>query len=377
MIIHRSLVKEVLRISLVVTVIVVSIFLVLRVMGFLSQAARGIIPVDAVLILVMLKMVAYLDVMLPLMFYIAILMVMGRWYKEHEMAILSSAGLSLLDLLKPLLFLVLIVASLVATFSFWVTPLSLAKGYKIENDYRQRNDITGVIPGVFVESKTGNAVYFVEKYNKKEGIYEGVFLYKNSFNREGVVVADRAIQVLDQETGDEFLVLLDGSRYEGEPGTPEYRVIDFERYALRIETKQKPLSILPVRARTNVEISSSDNPRMRGEWYWRIAKVFLVPILAIFALALSYVDSRGGKSGGIIIAFVVYFVYSNVLNYTVALVQKGQMQSPILIWLTHVAFALLAMFFLYRRNQNLSLFPNIFAMRRKRAKRRFVATEQS
>ena len=166
MIIHRSLIKEVLRTALVVTVIVISIFLILRVMGFLSQAAEGIIPVESVLILVSLKMIAYLDVMLPLMFYIAILVVMGRWYKEHEMAILSSSGMSVVDLMKPLTVLIIIVGGLVATFSFWLTPLALKKGYEIENEYRQRNDITGVVPGVFVESKTGQAVYFVEKYNK-------------------------------------------------------------------------------------------------------------------------------------------------------------------------------------------------------------------
>ena len=357
MIIHRSLIKEVLRTSIMVTVIVISIFLILRVMGFLSQAAEGLIPVESVLILVSLKMVAYLDIMLPLMFYIAILMVMGRWYKEHEMAILSSVGMSIVDLLKPIGILIFIVGGLVATFSFWLTPLALKKGYEIENEYRQRNDITGVIPGVFVESKTGQAVYFVEKYNKKEGFYENIFLYKTSYDKEGVVVADRATQILDEETGDEFLVLLDGSRYEGQPGTPEYRVIDFERYALRIESKQKPLSSIPIRARGNAELSSSDNPAMKGEWYWRVAKVFLVPILAVFALALSYVNSRGGKSGGMVIAFVIYFIYSNLLNYSVAVVQKGQIKTPILIWLVHTTFALLSIYFLYRRNQNLPLFP--------------------
>jgi len=212
---------------------------------------------------------------------------------------------------------------------------------------------------VFIESKTGQAVYFVESYNKEEGRYENVFLYKNAFDKEGVVVAEKATQVLDEETGDEFLVLLDGSRYEGEPGTPEYRVIDFERYALRIETKQKPLTSLPIRARPNKEVSSSDNPRMKGEWYWRIAKMFVVPILAIFALALSYVNSRSGKSSGMLIAFLVYFVYSNLLNYAVAAVQRGQVQGPFLIWLVHVIFALLAMFLLYRRNENLPLIPNI------------------
>ena len=357
MIIHRSLIKEILRTALVVTVIVISIFLILRVMGFLSQAAEGIIPVESVLILVSLKMVAYLDVMLPLMFYIAILVVMGRWYKEHEMAILSSAGMSVVDLLKPLGILIFIVGGMVATFSFWLTPLALKKGYEIENEYRQRNDITGVVPGVFVESKTGQAVYFVEKFNKEDQQYENVFLYKNSFEKEGVVVADRATQILDEETGDEFLVLLNGSRYEGLPGTPEYRVVDFERYALRIETKQKPLTRLPIRARGNAELASSDNPRMKGEWYWRVAKVFLVPILAVFALALSYVNSRSGKSSGMIVAFVIYFVYSNLLSYSVAVVQKGQLNSPIMIWFVHMIFALLAIYFLYRRNLNLPLFP--------------------
>ena len=363
MIIFRSLIKEVLRTSLVVTVIVVSIFLILRVMGYLSQAAEGIIPVESVLILVSLKMVAYLDIMMPLMFYIAILMVMGRWYKEHEMAILSSAGMSIVDLIKPLSILIMIVGGLVAIFSFWLTPMALKKGYEIENEYRQRNDITGVVPGVFVESKTGQAVYFVEKYNKEEQIYEDVFLYKTSFEKEGVVVANRATQVLDEETGDEFLVLLDGSRYEGVPGTSEYRVIDFERYALRIETKQKPLTALPIRARSNMEVATSDNPAMKGEWYWRVAKVFLVPVLAVFALALSYVNSRNGKSGGMIIAFIIYFVYSNFLNYAVAIVQKGQMNSPFLIWFIHASFALLAIYFLYRRNQNLPFYPRRLSFR--------------
>jgi len=257
------------------------------------------------------------------MFYIAILVVMGRWYKEHEMAILSSAGMSVVDLLKPLGLLIFIVGGLVAAFSFWLTPLALKKGYEIENEYRQRNDITGVVPGVFIESKTGQAVYFVEKYNKEEQQYENVFLYKNSFEKEGVVVANRATQILDEKTGDQFLVLLNGSRYEGQPGTPEYRVIDFEQ----------------------------------GEWYWRVAKVFLVPILAVFALALSYVNSRSGKSSGMIVAFVIYFLYSNLLNYAVAVVQKGQLKSPVMIWFIHMMFALLSIYFLYRRNQNLPLFP--------------------
>lgn len=358
MIISRSLIQEVLRTAVVVTVIVISIFLILRIMGFLSQAAEGIIPVDAILQLVFLKMIAYLDVMIPLMFYIALIMVLGRWYKDNEMAVLASAGVSLFDLLKPICVLAALMTGLVALFSFFLTPLALQKGYEIENDYRQSSEISGVVPGIFVESKTGQAVYFVEKYNKKEDYYENVFVYKNAFDREGVVVSNQAYQVIDSKTGDEFLILKNGTRYEGTPGTAEYRVIDYEVYALRIESKKKPLSVLPIRARGNEEVRYSEDPRLRGEWYWRIAKVMLVPVLAIFGLALSFVDSRRGKSPGIIIAFLVYFIYSNLFTYSVALVKKGQVNSGAAIWAVHVLFFLLALFFLYRRNLNLPLFPH-------------------
>jgi len=162
MIINRSFILEVIRTALAVTFVVVSIFLVLRVMGFLSQAADGLIPVGGVLSLVGLKMVAYLDVMLPLMFYIALIMVLNRWHGDQEMAVLASAGIGTSHFLKPIGLLVLFLGGLVAFFALYLTPLSLAKGYALEKEYRESNEVSGVITGKFVEGKDGNGVYFVE-----------------------------------------------------------------------------------------------------------------------------------------------------------------------------------------------------------------------
>lgn len=350
---------EVLRTAIAVTFVVLSIFLVLRVMGFLSQAAEGLIPVGSVLSLVMLKMVAYLDVMLPLMFYIALLMVLNRWYSDQEMAVLASAGLGISNFLKPVGNLILIVGGLVALFSFYLTPLSLAKGYALEAEYRQSNEISGIITGKFIEGKDGNGVYFVEDYNRETGNYENVFVYRASFAREGVVVAKEAYRTEDERTQDQFLVLLNGSRYEGQPGSPDYRVVDFEKYALRIEPKNQTKLSLPIRARSNSELRASDDPPFRSEWLWRIAKVFTLPILAIFALALSHVDGRRGKSSGLVLAFLVYLTYTNLLGYTVALIKKGQDQTGLSIWLVHGIYFLLAIYCLYRRNYNMPIFPEL------------------
>jgi lipopolysaccharide export system permease protein len=334
--------------------------MVVRLMSFLQAAADGVVPVDAVLILVSLKMLAYLDVILPLMFYIALLMVLGRWYRDNEMAVLASSGIGITRLLKPLLFLVLIMGCIVAAFSFYITPQALAKGYTIEGKFRQSTEVSGIVPGQFMETKKGNAVYFVERLNREDNRYENIFIYKSSFQREGVVVSDIGYRTIDEETGEQFLILKDGTRYEGTPGTPSYRVIDFETYALRIETPDRGAIALPIRARPNVDLYTSEDPQFVGEWYWRVAKVFVLPVLAVFGLALSYVDSRRGKATGMVLAFLVYLLYTNALGYAVALVKKGEVGTGIYIWWVHLLFALLAIYCLYRRNYNMPLLPGVF-----------------
>jgi len=294
MIINKSFTSEILRMTLVVTLVVIVIFLVLRGMGFLSQAAEGVIPVGGVAILVMFKMVSYLDMLIPLMFYIAAIMVINRWYAENEMAVLASAGLGLSHFLKPMGFLVFVLTSVVAAFSFYLTPLANEKSYLLEQKLKNSSEVTGVVTGKFIEGKDGNGVYFVEKYNRETDNYENVFIYRSSFEREGVGVAERAYRTEDVATNEQFLVLINGSRYEGNPGSPDYRVIDFEKYALRIEPRETKKVTNKAKAQRNENLWGSDNPRFQSEWYWRIAKVFILPILALFALALSHVDSRQG-----------------------------------------------------------------------------------
>lgn len=365
MIINKTFISEILRMTLAVTLVIIVIFLVLRGMGFLSQAAEGVIPVGGVAILVLFKMVSYFDMLIPLMFYIAAIMVLNRWYAENEMAVLASAGLGLSYFLKPMSFLVILLTTVVAAFSFYLIPLANQKSYQYEQNLKNSSEVSGVITGKFVEGKGGNGVYFVEEYDRKNDYYENVFVYLSSFEREGVVVAEKAYRAEDDATDDQFIVLINGSRYEGNPGSPDYRVIDFEKYALRIEPKNnKKISYRP-RARPNSELYNSEDPALKSEWYWRIGKVFILPILALFALALSHVDSRQGKSSGMVIAFLVYITYYYLLGYSSSLIKKGEYATGMPIWLIHGAYFLFAVYCFYRRNNNFPLIPQLFSRRQK------------
>ena len=366
MIINRAFIREVVTTAIAVTIIIITIFLVVRVMGFLSQAAEGLIPVEAVFILVALKMTAYLDVMIPLMFYIALLMVFARWYRDNEIAVLASAGVGITSFFKPVAVIAVCVTATVALFAFYLTPQALAKGFTIEAEYRNSSEVSGVVPGQFVETREGSGVYYVESFNRDKNYYENVFVYKNSFNREGVVVSAIGYRTLDPDSGHQFLVLKNGTRYEGTPGTPSYRVIDFETYALRMEPIDRTEIHLPVKALPNAEIAYAENPLLRGEWYWRVAKVIVFPVLTLFALGLSFVNGRGGRATGMIAAFVIYLVYTNVLGYMIAIVKNEGFVSSTPVWLVHILFFLLSLVILYRRNYNLPMWPNFGLMDRLR-----------
>ena len=357
MIVNRALVREVLQTSIAVTLVILSIFVVVRSLGFLQQAVRGDVPVEAVLILVVLKMVGYLDVIIPLMMYVALLMVLGRWSRDNEIVVLSACGISPLNFLKPLLTLVLIVGGVVALFSFYLTPLAIKKGFEVEQDYRNRSEVTGIIPGTFMETRKGKGVYFVEEFDREADRYENVFVYKSSFKKEGVVVSKYAFKRTDELTGDQFLVLNNGTRYEGNPGQPDYRIMDFEIYALRIEPSVDASLIPPVKGRPMSQIYGDSHPAIVSELHWRIAKVILVPVLAVFALVFSFVNPRQGRLLSMTMAFLAYFVYTNVLGFGVAMLSKASLQPSIGLWWAHAIFIALASYLLYRRQRNLSLIP--------------------
>lgn len=334
-----------------VALVISSIFLVLRSVGFLREAADGHIAVDSVLILVLLKMVTYMDIILPLILFVAILMVLGRWHRDNEMTVIAACGISIQSLLKPMLVVFLVVGGLVATFSLYLAPLATRVALNITHEYKARSEITGVATGSFVETRRGSGVYFVEKYNEARDLYEHVFVHNSSFDSEGVVVADTARRTTDQRTGAQFLILENGTRYEGTAGAPDYRVIEFARYAIRLKEKTATTPTIPIKGWPTLQIMNAKNPRLVTEWHWRLAKPISLAVLILFALSFSANDVRNRRVVNLLLAFLVYFTYFNALGIVVAWMKKGELGSSLALWIVHGIFAVLAIWLFLCRSQ--------------------------
>ncbi|KAA3632037.1 MAG: LPS export ABC transporter permease LptF [Proteobacteria bacterium] len=368
MILNRALMRETLQTSGAVGLVLLSIFLVIRLVAVLRQAAEGVIPLDSVVQMLFLRLMTNMDIILPLVLYVAVLMVLGRWSRDNEMTVITACGISPLQFLKPMAVLAVMMSLLVGVFSLYLSPLSVRVIESIQQEYENRREITGINPGVFTETRQGG-VYFIERFNESGGYYENIFFYGQERGEELVVIAGIGFQSIDVETDDLFLVLKNGTRYTGSPGEPSYTVVDFETYAIRLEQNEPNALAIPVKGMPTAELLESGHRIRVAELNWRLSKVMVIPVLILFALSFSSVDNRRNRVPAMIFAFLVYFGYANLIGFAVALMRKGQLNPHLGVWYVHGMFIAFAAYVFWRKVMNRPLIPMPLESRR-RARRR-------
>lgn len=357
MILHRALVREVLQACGVVGVVLLAVFLAVRGLGFLRQAVEGDIPAGSVLLLLLLKTITYLDILVPLALYIATLLVMGRWIRDHELTVIGACGIGVGRLLRPAMTLFALVGAVAALFSLYLSPLAAEASRAVVHDLRSRADIAGAMPGVFTEGRNRGSVYFIERYDRETGRFRDLFVYDGGGGEDGVVVADTGRIAADETGGGDFLILENGTRYRGTAGAAEHAVLDFATYGLQLKSSPADNHRLPVAAMPTPALLEAGHAAALGEFHWRLGKVAMLPVLLIFALAFSSIAYRKNRFPGMLSALLVYFAYSNVLGLLVALVGRGAVQPHWTPWVVHLAFLGAALGLLRRRHLNKPLLP--------------------
>ena len=119
MIIRRYLVKQVVSTSLVVTALLTLIIMGGQLIKIFGRAAQGRLDASVLLSIIAYRLPEFLTLILPLGFFIGLMLVFGRLYVDHEMAVLNGSGVSrnqLAKLLLPMTFVFLIVQ---AILMFW------------------------------------------------------------------------------------------------------------------------------------------------------------------------------------------------------------------------------------------------------------------
>lgn len=340
MIFHRSLIREFSLIAIAVVGVLLAIILTRLLISLLGKAAGGDVLPEAVVGLIAFGLLNYLPVLLGIAVFAAVLLALTRSYRDSEMTVWFTSGLSIAAWIRPVLQFALPVALVSALLSLWVAPWSNDQSVEYQRLLQSRDEVSSVTPGVFRESRNADRVFFVDKISEGDAEVNNVFVESRQNGKMGVMVAKKGF-IETVENGDRFVVLLDGRRYEGEPGTLDYRTVDFDRYAVRIEPREAKREAPQNKAKSTMDLVSEKTSATMAELHWRIAQPLGVLIMGLFAIPLAFVNPRSGRSWNILLAVLVYALYSNLLSIFQAWTAQGKIPAWLGLWPVHGAMVLI------------------------------------
>ena len=263
MIFHRALLREFAGLAGAVFMTLFLIALTVRLIRLLGQAAGGKLPSDAVVAFLGFFTINALPILLSLTLFITILLTLTRSYRDSEMVIWFNSGLSVAAWMKPVLMFAGPLVAVIAALSLFISPWAVQKSEEYRVGMDSRDEVSRVNPGVFGESTSRDRVFFVESVSGDALAVQNVFVNSVQHKKTGIMMSNKGY-VEVSPVGDRFLVLLNGRRYEGNPGEADFRVMEFERYETRIDVKEGVAPVETQKSRSTLalfEIAHQRQPR--------------------------------------------------------------------------------------------------------------------
>ncbi len=339
-IIERYIIKEALQNFLAVVAVLLLIYLSNRFVRYLADAAAGEIDSGVIFQLLMLKLTANSVILLPLALYLGILLALGRLYRDSEIIALQAGGIGIGRLVRAAGFLSVLFAVAIGAMSMYVAPLASQQAEELTQQAKNDSDVTGLRPGRFKEFSGGDRIIYVRDVSPTKANLTDVFVQMRRDDALDIVYARSGRQYIEAKTGDRFMVLNDGYRYEGRPGDADFTVHTFETHGVRIKKKTELAVRQRREAMSMAELLDEGDFTHLAELQWRISMPLSAIALGILAVPLAKTSPRGGKYGRLFTAVLIYFVYSNFLSIAQKAVERGELSPSIGVWPVHFVMAI-------------------------------------
>ena len=306
--------------TLVVILTIVFTMMLIRTVG---QAAKGqVAPQDVVLLLGYVSL-GNLPTMLALSLFVAIVVTLGRMYRDSEMTIWFASGVGLTRFIRPVLRTCWPVLLVVAVLMMVIWPWGNRNSVELRERYTQRSDLSRVTPGVFQASADGRRVFFIERDAAAGGEARNVFILAQRKDVESVTSAQEGrIETVGK---DRFLVLSHGQRNDVDVRSGDKVMSSFEGY--RVLADERSARAAAERAPKTVgTMQLLDEPTLRhqGELVWRLGLTFGAANLLLLGVGLAATHPRRASNWNLLFALLAFIVYYNLINLSQAWVASGR-----------------------------------------------------
>ena len=309
-VIDKMVVADLIKVLLSALTVIVVIIVSRKFIRILSKAIEGEVSTQTIISILGLKTIVAMVSLLPAAAFIAVIVVLGRMYRDQEMYAVALAGGGM-RLQYRAVFLLMIPLSIVAMVLAMVTvPWANSSVQTLIHEDAQSADSRAIAAGRFTEYSHGELVFYAEEVTDDDRMHK-VFVQNRNKGKLGIINAESA-SFKDFPSG-RFVVFENGERVQGEPGQLDFIIEKFVEYAVRIELPKVAVNL----DRESITTSRLLETRVLVdivEVQRRLAIPFGIIVLSALAIPLAQVAPRTGVYGNLFIAFLIYFGYMNLMK---------------------------------------------------------------
>jgi lipopolysaccharide export system permease protein len=294
----------------------------------------------------------YLGLAIPAAYFISMFLVVSRLGDTSEIDALLAAGLSIVRLTRPFIWVGVVVTVVSILLLGWLQPYG-RYGFNADIDAAQHSQWDARLqPRTFV-APGGGVTLTADAVDPAGRALRGVFLRRvNPDGLEQVFTAQRGALVPSKDGSQLRLELENGQQFQERTGSDSlvgafgklqvdqsFSTTDPPFRARGVVPRELTLFELPKRMRSGV--TPLERSQAAAELYTRIVRSISVPLLPLLAVPLGMAAKRGRRGPGIVLSAIVLFVYEHAIDTGQSLVDLGNVSALVAVWTPFAVFAAL------------------------------------
>ena len=329
-------------------VLLIFFFLVVssRFVGYFEQASEGLIDPSLVFKVVFLRFPDFITLLLPLSFFLGVIITVSRLYSDREIFGYLAGGLSENDLVKYLFPQAMLFFLITLSLSIFLAPYTKELSKEILSLDTIQEQFESVRPKELFSFNENDGFIHVE--NKENNILDEVIIFIQNDDYSSLIIAENLIhEDLSSKTNLDFK---DGVLYQDIFNQNSSFVSYFGELSVPINNSKNTISGLSLSKLFDFSIKSS-----KSQTQWNLSIPLTIFVLLIYAVNFSKVEPRQGRFSVLVPSIFIYILYLSLLILARDSFDEGSIASQNYIWYVHLIFLLFAIFLLFRKNFNISI----------------------
>ena len=347
-ILSKSLNIEVLKSTAGVLLIFFFLVVSSRFVGYFEQASEGLIDPNLIYKIVILRFPDFITLLLPLSFFLGVVITMSRLYSDREIYGFFTGGLSEIDFLKYLLPQSLLFFFLTLLLSIYVAPYTKELSKEMISLDSLQEQFESIKPNQVFPLKNNEGFVFIK--DKQESVFDEVVLYISNEDYSSIVVADQLSY--DDLNSIMNLNFKNGSMYQGLFEEGSSVVSTFKNLKIPVSTEENSVTGLSFARLFDYSARST-----KSQMQWNISIPITIFILLIIGINLSKVEPRQGRLSVLLPAIFVYILYLSLLILARESFDNNSAITQNYIWFVHFIFFIFSIFGLYKSSFNKTVDP--------------------